>query len=186
MRGIIKKDILSILRRVMDALQRKDLASLAEISNHINHNSSIFQDEDSIQIAVLVYALSKVLRSKKGKKVQRFYGLFRKARESLYKDEIERYRAVIKRIIYHIKEIDSKMQEFVLQVYGQAGIKKGSKLYYNGITIPRVAELLGLSQWELLNYIGKTNIPDTFDKDRKIRERIKYARSLFRISGRKG
>ena len=79
MKSIIKKDILSILRRVIDALEKVDLASLADISNRINHNSSIFQDEDSIQIAVLIYALSKVLKSNKGKKIQRFYGLFKKA-----------------------------------------------------------------------------------------------------------
>ena len=43
----------------------------------------------------------------------------------------------------------------------------------------KASEILGISQWELMNYIGKTqindNIPDIIDA----RSRLRFARGLF-------
>ena len=52
---IIKKDILSIISKTIAILkikEEKDIIELKELSNHTIHNASIFQDEDSVSIAI--------------------------------------------------------------------------------------------------------------------------------------
>ena len=67
---VVKKDILKVLSDVAAILQveeEKDVAELRELSNHTIHNASIFQDEDSVSIAILIYSLSKVIERREGK-----------------------------------------------------------------------------------------------------------------------
>ena len=64
MKELIRKDILKILQRLTDILEKKeeqDYIELKGLSNRTIHNSSIFQDEDSISIAVMVYAIAKMM-----------------------------------------------------------------------------------------------------------------------------
>jgi hypothetical protein len=179
MNNLIKKDILRILTKINDRLKKKDISALNELSNQINHNSSIFQDEDSIKLAVIVYSLSKIIERNNGK-IDHFYiKSFVKAKNLLKNNDYENYRLIIKTVSEKIKDIDSKISQYVIHVFNQAGIKKGSKLFSNGISLSRVAELMNISQWELINYVGKTNILDKFDKDTKIKQRIEFTRLLF-------
>lgn len=176
---IIRKDILRIITKVNAGLKRGDAVFLSKTSNEINHNSSIFQDEDSIKLAVVVYALSKVIDRSKGKVETYFKDCFRKAKQFLKVDDYIAYRKEISKVVKRISELDKGMREYILHIYNQAEIKKGSKLLSNGISLARVSELMGISQWELMNYAGKTNISDTFGSDRKMNNRLKYARGLF-------
>ena len=78
-----------------------------------------------------------------------------------------------------ISTIDSKLKLYIGEVITQAEIKKGSKLYAHGISLGRAAEVLGISQWELMFYIGKTKLIDVKGCV-GVRERLNYARSLFK------
>ena len=62
MNEAVKQDILSLLDSVIGILaseEETDLVELEELSNKIIHSASIFQDEDSISIALLIYSLYK-------------------------------------------------------------------------------------------------------------------------------
>jgi Na+/phosphate symporter len=179
MNNLIRKDILRILTKVKDKLKNKDVMGLNELSNHINHNSSIFQDEDSVKLAVIVYSLSKIIERNKGKVDSVFIKLFIRAKNFLKNNDYENYRKIVNDITNKINEMDSKISDYLVHVLNQAGIKKGSKLLSNGISLPRVAEIMNVSQWELINYVGKTNISDKFDRDTKIKQRIEFTRKLF-------
>ena len=64
MENKVRKDILKVLHRAIDILsvrEEKDVLELKELSNHTIHNSSIFQDEDSISFAILMYCLAKLI-----------------------------------------------------------------------------------------------------------------------------
>ena len=61
-------------------------------------------------------------------------------------------------------------------------IKKGSKFYEYGISIGRISELLGISKWDLLNYIGNTTIADiSINKTIPIEKRIEITKKVFNI-----
>jgi len=183
MNDTIKEDIIFILSAVIDILkvkEEKDITELKELSNHTIHNASIFQDEDSVSIAILVYSLSKVIE----REVDELnYGnilfFLEKAKDCLLKNKIDDYRKIIKKAFTVISGMDSKLKMYIEEVINQAQIKKGSKLYEHGISLARAAEILGISQWELMFYIGKTRITDKTKDAVNVKERLKFARGLF-------
>ena len=179
----ISTGIIFILSAVIDILkvkEEKDITELKELSNHTIHNASIFQDEDSVSIAILVYSLSKVIE----REVDELnYGnilfFLEKAKDCLLKNKIDDYRKIIKKAFTVISGMDSKLKMYIEEVINQAQIKKGSKLYEHGISLARAAEILGISQWELMFYIGKTRITDKTKDAVNVKERLKFARGLF-------
>ena len=80
----------------------------------------------------------------------------------LEKSNEKKYREVVKNIFKRIGEIDDSLKLYIDDVLDKAKIVKGSKLYEQGVSIERAAELLGISQWELMSYVGKTKIIDRY------------------------
>jgi hypothetical protein len=178
----VKKDIAAILDSVIEVLaseEEKDLLELSELSNHIIHSASIFQDEDSISIALLVYSIYKVLSRGTEKEVvySKIKNILRQARSALQQDKLGVFRKKIKNIFDIILAIDKKVSIYFEELLDKAKLKKGSKIYEHGISVARVAELLGISQWELMGYVGRTEIPEYGTKG--VEERLAFARTLF-------
>ncbi len=183
MDGVVKRDILKVLADLVGILEVEeegDAAELRELSNHTIHNASIFQDEDSVSIAILIYSLSKVIERKEGRVNYRvLLKIAIDAKKNLEGNNIDEYRRAIRKIFDFISTIDTKLKLYIEEVINQAQIKKGSKLYAHGISMARAAEILGVSQWELMFYIGKTKLTD-IKGGVKVKERLNYARSLFK------
>jgi len=184
MNEIIRKDILSILSEVISILEvkeEKDVAELRELSNKTVHNSSIFQDEDSISIAIVVYSLSKVIERKQDIDYKSIIFLLKNSKEDLLKDSIKSYRSNIKKTFNLISKIDSKLRLYVEELIEKSRIKKGSRIYEHGISLARVAELLGISEWELMSYVGKTKIIDVEKEKFDVKSRLNFTRNIFGI-----
>lgn len=185
MNEIIKKDILAVLLDTIGILkvkEEKDLSEIKELSNHVIHNASIFQDEDSVSIAILIYSLSKIIERKQGElNYSNILQLLKTAYDFLNKDNIDNYRKTIKKLFNFISTMDTKLKLYIEEVINQAQIKKGGKLYEHGISLARAAEILGISQWELMFYTGKTKIIDVYEVELiNLKNRLSYARSLFK------
>lgn len=183
MNEIIKKDIISVIKETINILKVKDKSDIIELkklSSHTNHISSIFQDEDSISIAILIYSLSKTIERKFGVvnfiEISRF---LKSAQTNLSKGDINLYRRDIKSLFKLISRIDSKLKLYIEQVVRQAQVKKGSQIYRHGISLERTAEVLGISQWELMSYIGHTSMTDMPSDSVDLRTRLNNARRLF-------
>lgn len=180
MRPIIKEDILNVLKDTMQALKKEDYSKLVELSNHTIHDASIFQEDDPLTLAILIYALSKCIHRcvEKNKPCPVIAPSLEKATDSLKNDDDNEYRAIIKNLLNEIGQMDSQLKMYIQEVVQQAKIKKASKMHEHGISIARTAELLGISQWELQNYIGKT-VTDMPADGMKVTERLRNARGLF-------
>lgn len=181
MQDVIRKDILTVLEQALAALQAQDYHALGELSNHIIHDASIFQDDDSVSVAVLIYALSKVTQRCCEQQVScaHFPPIILQARDLLVQGKEEEYRAVIRRLLDEIRKMDEKLKLYITEVMEKARIKKASKLHEHGISLARTAELLGVSQWELQDYIGKTTIADV-SMGISASHRLHKAREWFR------
>ena len=62
----------------------------------------------------------------------------------------------------------------------KAKINKASRLYEHGISMEKTAKLLGISQWELAEYVGPmgaSEYPQTQTLD--IKKRVKKAMEFF-------
>ncbi|MBW2973627.1 hypothetical protein KY346_04490 [Candidatus Woesearchaeota archaeon] len=179
---VIKEDILAVLKDAIEILKsdEKPAQQLSELSNHVIHDASIFQDEDSVSIAVLIYALSKVVHHchEEGIGYESLIKGVEKAYVLLSKKDYKGYRNTIKSLFSQIKKIDEKLKLYVKEVLDRARIKKGSKMHQHGISIARTAELLGLTQWELQDYIGKQRYFEI--KEMPVSKRLKTAREAFK------
>ncbi|MEM3154348.1 MAG: hypothetical protein QW165_02145 [Candidatus Woesearchaeota archaeon] len=180
MRQIIKEDILSVLDKAIETIKKQDYTALLELSNHTIHDASIFQEDDPLTIAVLIYALSKCIQRciERNKPCPIVAPSLQKARDALAQDDDNAYRAVIKNLLREISEMDAQLKLYIQEVIEKAKIKKASKVHEHGISIARTAELLGLSQWELQGYVGKQVIDIPHDGMR-VTERLRKARELF-------
>jgi hypothetical protein len=180
MQDIVKKDILEVLEQALAALEAEDHHALLDLSNHVIHDASIFQDDDSVSFAVIIYALSKIVHRCDNEKipVPQVISHLKEAKDALELGKEDVYRAVIKRIFDEVKKLDEKVGLYITEVINQARIKKASKMSEHGISLARTAELLGISQWELQDYFGKTQIPE-HELGVPVKHRLKLARSWF-------
>ena len=183
MNDIIKKDILAVLTELIELLKAEedsDIIKIKELSNHIIHNASVFQDEDSVSVAILIYSLSKIIeRKQKDFDYGKILGMLNSCISNLKNNEDETFRKSIKNIFTFIRTIDVKLKLYIHEVINQAQIKKGCKLCEHGISIARASEVLGISQWELMHYIGNTTLIDQFSEPVNVSKRLKIARGLF-------
>ena len=182
MNEAVKQDILSLLDSVIGILaseEETDLVELEELSNKIIHSASIFQDEDSISIALLIYSLYKLIArgAEKEKIYSQINSMLKQARAALEGNQFETFRKKIKKIFDVLVRIDRKVSIYFQELLEKARLKKGSKIYEHGISIARVAQIMGISQWELMSYVGQTEIPEYGIKDAK--GRLQLARKLF-------
>ncbi len=176
MNTLVKQDILNVLDKAIYHLKSRDADALKELSNHTIHDASIFQDEDSIAIAVITYAISKLMERARFN-TSLFIRSFDEMRLDLIKENYYAYKKEATNVIKSISSIDSKYKKYVVEIINQAKIKKGSKIYDHGISLARAASMLGISQWELMSYIGKTTIAE--GSSRKAKSRLNYARRIF-------
>lgn len=178
MNDTIKEDLISILNNAVQIIKEGDTVALKKLSNHTIHNASIFQDKDSVSIAVIIYSISKIIERGKPD-TSHLIDLMKQGISFLEKGDIESYKAIVKELFKFISQIDSKLKLYIDEVIEQAEIKKGSKIYEHGVSLGQAASILGISQWELMNYVGKTRIVDTAYERPDIIEKIKFTRGLF-------
>jgi len=181
----VRKDILAILERVLDILateEEKDAFELEELSNHIIHSATIFQDEDSVSTALLVYSIYKIIErtGQKPEIYSKIVPIVKESRQALENNELEKYRAGVTALFKLIAELDAKFKKYVEEIMEKAKIKKGSKIYEHGISLARVAEIIGISQWDLMSYVGKTEITEFSVGGLDIESKLKYVRSIFK------
>ena len=179
----IREDALKIVERVIEILQLKDdkdILELKDLSDHTIHNASIFQDECSVSLAVLVYALSKIMDKypQDSPEYKEILNLFILEKKHLNNDDEQSFHEAIKKLLSIISKVDSKIDMYVQEVINHAQIKKGSRLCEHGVSCAQSADVLGISQWDLMDYLGKTKIVE-YAPGIDIKNRIKFARRLF-------
>lgn len=187
MNPVVEKDVLDILNSAIDILkvrEEKDVVELRSLSDHTIHDASIYQDTDSVSISILIYSIFKILErtgDKLGEKdYQSIYANLCKARDLLVEKRYTDYEKQIKTIFSIINKIDQKIGLYVEEVINKAKITKGANIFRHGFSIAKVSEIMGVSQWDLLNYIGKTDIVETEKPFTNMRSRLKFAKSLFK------
>lgn len=183
MNKIIKTDILNVLNNSLKFIDRQDYVSLKDLSNHVIHNSSIFQDSDSINVAVLIYCVSKIFDRDKNihpKIIQLIKEMNHNLNANHYKD----YERNVKMMYKTISRQDDNLKMYITKVIKMAKIKKGSKIYDHGISLQQSAEILGISQWELMEYLGSTKIADSFEEEDEVNDRLNFTKKLFGLNTR--
>ena len=178
MESHIKKDLIHVIDVAMILLEKDEGDNLKDLSNHTIHNASIYHDEASVTLAVIIYALSKLSLRFKINKVKVLNDLLN-LKGALISSDYNSYIDAQKKLLHYINSIDLKFSNYVEQILIEAQVKKAWKLYDHGLSIETTANFLGVSQWDLLNYIGNTKITELSNNKTDIKSRLKFTRSLF-------
>jgi hypothetical protein len=178
MNPIVKKDILNTLQQAVDAIKKENLYKLRDLSDHVINNAAIFQDKDSISIAVTIYSLSKIYKDPKHVDDFVLPHLIN-AIKYLEEGEINKYESEIKQIIKDMTKHNLHAKYYIQEVLERSQIKKASKMFEHGISMTQVAESLGISLWDIMEYVGKTHIIDKFDYKTDIKSKLEFTRGLF-------
>ncbi len=180
------QNLINILEESYKAIFKKDVKTIRELSNKTIHSSTIAQDYYSISTAVILYSLSKIFERdyNKYKGWNEFYKnvkfFFKRSIQSLKKQDFKEYKKNIKRIILSINKLDKKLKIYIKDVIENSKVNKASRIYEHGVSIGQTAELLGIDEWELMNYVGETGISDVkYAKTMNAKERLIYARRIF-------
>ena len=177
----VRKDILSVLTKAIAIMQKKNnrAMEMRNLSNHIIHSATIFQDKDSTSTAVLLYSISKIMeragKSTNASLLQRELG---KAKKVLERKDERQYQAELQKIFKIITRLDRKLTSFVEHLLTHASAKKACNICEHGVSVGRAAEISGTTKWDLMEQVGQTHTPE--DKTAKIRDRLRLARRLFK------
>ena len=185
----VRTDILNVLYKAVECLQREDYNCLRNLSDKTVHNSSIYQDTSSIGISVLIYALSKLLSKERIKQkhpdeYRRF--LLNSTKKTvkmisfLESSDYTLFEGLLKSFLKDISNFDKKYSEYVQWVVTKAKITKAERIYEHGISLGQVSELLSIPIAEVMSYVGHTKFSER-DEFRTLspRERIKKTRKIF-------
>ena len=85
----------------------------------------------------------------------------------------------MRRLYTIVSEKDTQLNLYAGDVLHHAKIKKGCKICDHGVSCAKSAELLDISQWELMQYMGKTTYADQVPPGIDMRTRLNIARSMF-------
>lgn len=182
-----EENILRILRGTRIALERNDSFELRNLSNQTINTSALTQDSDNIAVAVIVYSLSKIVERQDYRQLlgwNAFYKkiilLLEKSAEDIEKKEYEKFRRDFKDIRGTIDNLSGKLKKYIKEVLRSAEVSKASRLYEHGISMEQTANLLGITMYELADYVGRTGISDVPEnKTMNTKERIKLAMDIF-------
>ncbi|MEK6858392.1 MAG: hypothetical protein AABX53_00575 [Nanoarchaeota archaeon] len=161
--------LLEVLAQIQQALEQSDSFALHQLSDQLLHTASIQQHTDILTIAVVTYGLHKLVTKKEripqrewALFVKKFNGELHKSSEALQEQDAEEFA----RHLDHAKElietsIGKKMAGYIQEILKKASVNKATKVYEHGISLSRTAHLLGLSQWDLLEYVGQRESRDS-------------------------
>jgi len=177
------RHIAEVLEGVKQALNEQDSIKLKDLSNQTLHCASVQQDNGSIMIAVLVYSLSKILERKENMHIKNWNEFIKKfnsflslaitaaleQNEKAFEEHLERARKCLTSLSINLKP-------YIQDVMRKASINKASRIYEHGISLGKTASLLGITEWELSDYVGQSKAPDAqFAQSLDVRKRAQMA-----------
>jgi len=181
-------NILEILKETKIALGSNNSSKIKNLSNQTINTSSRTQDMDNIAVAVIVYSLSKIIERQDYRQLPGWNPFYKKISlyldksiEDIEKKNYDKFREDFKAIRGSIDNLSGKLKTYTKEVLRNASINKASRMYEHGISMEQTANLLGVTLYELANYVGRTDISShPENKTRNTSDRIKLAMGMFK------
>lgn len=159
MNEAIKKEILGILSKtitILEVREEEDMEELKELSDHAVEGVALHKDLDLISVTVLVYSLYKIAKCIPPKEHQEVLKELKFAKDALGQGNLGKYNKGIKSLYGAVRKCNAKVKEHLQDIMTAAKIKKGAVLLQKGLSLGQAAGLMGLSNWDLQHYAGKT------------------------------
>ncbi len=175
--GVI--DIGTLIGQSVDALELRDALALRRVSADALSEAAIEGHRELILLALVDYALSKILskthyRGLSGKFYSDIKRHFIDARAGPKAETIKH----LERIEDLVIKLDTEEGNYSENVIEKAKVKKGAKLYEQGLSLRRASELTGADPVAVLHYVGGSKIHE-FKASGKSADRLETARRVF-------
>lgn len=182
------ENILRIMKEARIALEQKDSYKLKALSDQTLHTATVYQDADSIVVAVLTYSISKIVERENYRRMEGwdiFYNsLITNIDAAIIKLEVgdyEKFMDYLGKIRNTINKISGDLSNYIRDVFYKAEINKAFKLYEHGLSAEKTASILGVSLWDLAGYIGQSTVSEShLNEAIPVKERINLAESFFK------
>jgi len=182
-----KEHVIKILNETIFALKNNESSKLQQLSNETIHSASIDQHTDSITIAIIIYTLSKIISRRPNLKIKnwntfikKLNGFFYLAIKSLEENDSKNFNKYLQQIRKEINNISINLKQYIKEVFRKSSINKASKLYEHGLSRSQTAKLLGITEWELSEYVGQKSIHETpYNLTLNTKKRAKMAMEFF-------
>ncbi len=184
----IKKDIINVLKKAQPLIKKESSNQLKSLSNETLHNAGIYQDQESISISVIIFSLSKICNRprlcnvpERNKFKDEMILELENAKNFIQANDIDGYHKIITKIFSNISKFETKFGMYISEVLNHARIKRGGRIYEHGFSIGSTAKLLGISNWDLLNYLGETKLGNLEKTYISTKDRVATARRIFSL-----
>lgn len=182
-------NLIILLTEAKEAVISNDSHKLKVLSDQTIHSATIYQDPDSLMVAVIVYSLGKITE-REGYKLmsgwENFYKSFVQnidlAIKALEKRDEKKLVDCLGAIRNSINNIEGNLSNYIRDVFYKAEINKAFKLYEHGLSAEKTADLLGVSLWDLAGYIGQSTVSEShLNEAIPAKDRIKKAREIRKV-----
>lgn len=178
---------IKILEETQEALKKDNSLKLKHLSDQTIHSVSAHQHTDYLIIATLVYALSKIIERKRTTEiknwssfVKRFNSDLSSAIKALKDKNQKEFLRNLENARKNFTNISVNLKPMIQEVLRKASINKASRIYEHGVSLGKTSKLLGISQWELSEYIGQKAIDPKYNRTINIKQRVKLAMEFFK------
>ncbi len=182
MKEAVKKELLEILSktiRILEIKEDKDLEELKELSNQAVEGVALHKDLDIISVTVLIYSLYKIATRLPPKDYQEILTELKFAKDALEQGNLGKYNRNIKSSYNIVRKSNTKIREHLQDIMHAARIKKGAVLLQKGLSLGQAAGLMGLSNWDLQQYAGKTTVLEQHKEAVPAKTRMTLALKIF-------
>jgi predicted transcriptional regulator len=99
----------------------------------------------------------------------------------LEKRDVEEFARHLEHIRDLLIDFSPSARQDIQEVLRKAEVNKATKIYEHGISLTKTAHLLGITQWELVDYIGQKSIFDNpLNATIEVKKRAKMAEDFFK------
>jgi hypothetical protein len=181
MQAVIKKEILYDLEKAVASLEQRNFVQLEKLSEHTIEDVAVQKDLELVTVTVLLYSLFKVAKSLSDEEIAAIVKSLTFTGKHLQQGNLGGYNRGIKKLYRLVKQDSAEVKMHLQNVMNAARIKKGTSLLQRGLSIGQAAGLMGLSNWDLQIYAGKTTALDPHDEKLPATKRVKTAMKLFGV-----
>lgn len=182
MKEVVKKEILHDLSQavtILEVRERQDFEQLKELSNHAIENVALHKDLDVVSVAVLLYSIYKIISCISEGNYKDLVNKLKSAKQNLQQNNFGKYNRAIRASFGIVRKCNAKVKIHLQDVMQAARIKKGTALLERGLSIGQAAGLMGLSNWDLQEYAGKTTTIAEHSESIRAKKRLLTAFKIF-------
>ena len=180
--------VIDVLTKAKYALEKEDTKELRVLSDQTIHSASVYQHTDYILVATIIYALSKIVERKDKIYIKNWSAFIKDinsllslAISSIQRGKHSEFIQFLSKTKRCIENSSQDIKPIIEELLRKAQINKASKIYEHGISLAKTTKLLGVTPWELSEYIGeKENSQIKLNKTIDARTRMQMAMEFFR------